>query len=123
MISVGLADGRAGSSSASRVFDVRIRPLNRSPHLVGHHGRHPSVGARVGYNVDFYPSVDDRGRALLYLGIALLAIVAGFLATWALATYYPWDYGAQTLFVLILLPFMILGVYAAFRFRWLRYPQ
>jgi membrane protein YdbS with pleckstrin-like domain len=77
----------------------------------------------TGYTVDSYPSVDDRGRGWLFLGIALLAIVVFFVGSWALATYYPTDYGTGTVVLLFMLAFMVLGLYAAFRFRWLRYPQ
>jgi hypothetical protein len=89
----------------------------------------PHVGAKglgigkVGYDVGCCPDVDDRGRGLLYLGIALLAIVVFFVGHWALATYYPLDYGAETLVLFFLLAFTILGLYASFRFYQLRHPR
>jgi hypothetical protein len=67
--------------------------------------------------------VDDRGRAVLYLGLALLTFVVWLVVHLILATYYPLDYAAQTLYVLIAAPIMILGVYAAFRLYQLRYSQ
>jgi hypothetical protein len=77
----------------------------------------------TGYTVEFCPSVDDRGRAWLYLGIALLSIIVWLVGQWAVATYDPWDYGASMLVGLLILAFEILGLYGAFRFYQARHPQ
>jgi len=74
-------------------------------------------------NVDIYPCVDDRGRALLYLGLVLLSVVVWLVGQWAVATYDPMDYGASTLVGLIILVFEIIGLYAASRIYLLRHPQ
>ena len=57
------------------------------------------------------------------MGVALLAVVVFFVGHWALATYYPLDYGVGTVVVLVMLALMLLGLYAAFRFYQLRHPQ
>jgi hypothetical protein len=76
-----------------------------------------------GSNADFYPGMDDRGRARLLLGLALLAIVVFFVVNWALATYDPQDFVTGTLVLLFVAVFEILGLYAAFRFYQLRHPR
>jgi ABC-type antimicrobial peptide transport system permease subunit len=67
--------------------------------------------------------MDDRGRAWLYLGLALLAIVVFFVGHWALATYYPLDYDTDAIVLPFILAIMILGLYGAFRLYQLRHPQ
>jgi hypothetical protein len=77
----------------------------------------------VGYNVDFYPSMDDRGRALLYIGLVALSVVVWLVGQWAVATYDPMDYGASALVGLVILAFEVIGLYAAIRYYGLRHPQ
>ena len=79
--------------------------------------------ARMGYTVNGSLSVDDQQRGWLYLGFALLGIVVFFVGHWILATYYPLDYGAGTVILLVMLALTIVGLYAAFRFYQLRHPQ
>jgi len=74
-------------------------------------------------NVEFYPSMDDRGRALLYLGLVLLSVVVWLVGQWAVATYDPMDYGTSDLVGLVIIAFEIIGLYAAFRFYQFRHPQ
>ena len=75
-----------------------------------------------GYVVYFCPSVDNRGRAWLYLGIALLALVVWLVGQWAIVTYYQVGSATGTIVALFIFAFVILGIYCAVRFRWLRYP-
>jgi peptidoglycan biosynthesis protein MviN/MurJ (putative lipid II flippase) len=77
----------------------------------------------MGYTVNRFLGVDDQRRGWLYLGIALLAIGVFFVGHWALATYYPMDYGTQDVVLLVMLALAVLGVYAAFRINQLRHPQ
>jgi hypothetical protein len=67
--------------------------------------------------------MDDRGRALLYLGLVLLSVVVWLAAQWAVATYDPMDYGTSTLVGLFILAFEIVGLYATFRLYQLRHPR
>ncbi len=67
--------------------------------------------------------MDDRGRGWLYLGIALLGIAVFFVGHWAVATYYPLDYGANALAALFMLALLLLGLYGAFRLYQLRHPR
>ena len=67
--------------------------------------------------------MDERGRALLYVGLVLLSLVVWLTGQWAVATYDPTDYGASALVGLVILAFEIIGLYAAFRYYQLRHPQ
>jgi hypothetical protein len=67
--------------------------------------------------------VDERGRALLYIGLVLLSVVVWLVGQWAVATYDPMDYGASALIGLFILAFEFVGLYASFRYYQLRHPQ
>jgi type VI protein secretion system component VasK len=74
-------------------------------------------------NDEFCTSMDDRGRALWYLGLVLLSLVVWLVGQWTVATYDPLDYGTSALVGLLILTFEIVGLYAAFRMYQLRHPQ
>ncbi len=46
-----------------------------------------------------------------------------FVGHWAVATYYPLDYGANALAALFMLALLLLGLYGAFRLYQLRHPR